>query len=199
MSYYDDMCEIRDACQSDAKHLRDALYFVTASIRTQFSAVAGQLHDIHQRGADSKHLWGFKGESWEYITANYDQLHTDALTAINRGTDVDLMRVFLRVPGLGLAKAGFACQLFSGRVGCIDTHNIKLYGVSESVLRMPKSLTELTQLRKIEAYIDLCARCGGSQNLWGAWCDLIAHRQAKHFEDGARVSRHHVELCVREV
>jgi len=184
-------------CQNDPKVLRDTLHFITASIRESFYRVPTVLENIRRDGSQSTELWGFKRDSYEYVIANYPTLHGDALRALNNNDMTAMMFVFLRVPGLGLAKAGFACQLFCGRVGCIDTHNVKLYNVSPNVLTLNKSAKEITQRRRIEAYIDLCYRCGGSELLWDAWCDLIAVRQATHWKDGEHVSKAHADMCVR--
>jgi hypothetical protein len=70
------------------------------------------------------------------------------------------MTIFLRIPGLGLPKAGFMCQLCAGLVGCMDVHNIRMYGLNIKDLTLAKNpkgdKAKATNLTKIVNYIDLC-------------------------------------------
>jgi hypothetical protein len=190
--------EIARECQRSPEVLRDTLRMVIISIREKFHLVEDVYDDVLDKGIHAPKLFGFKVAAWEHVTANYRAIHRDAMRALHADDTVGLMRIFLRVPGLGLAKAGFAVQLLCGRVGCIDTHNARIYNVPESMLRFDKSTLEATQTRKIEAYIDLCKRVGGSRALWDSWCDLIADRYPNAWSDGRHVSAHHVTLCVRD-
>ena len=187
---------INKACIARPVATRNMLRFTIATIRERFHLLPLTVADIDKRKAESPQLWGFKRDAYLYITANYRTLHRDANAALARKDDVALMFVFLRVPGLGLAKAGFACQLFSGRIGCIDTHNARVFDVPANMLRFPKTLSVATQVIKVQAYVDLCLRLGGSGALWDAWCDLIAVRQHKHYVDGDAVSHAHITLAI---
>ena len=190
------MYRINDACIQSPKVTRRMLEFVILSIRERFHKMPDAVASYEAHGLNAPEVFGFKNESMEYIAANYRNIWREANKALKDNDETALMLVFLQVPGLGLAKAGFACQLFAARVGCIDTHNARLYGVTEAQLRFPKKALYKTQVRKIEAYIDLCTRVGGSLFLWDSWCDLIALRQNKYFASGQQVSDLHAELII---
>ena len=93
---------------------------------------------------------------------------------------------------MGLAKAGFCCQLFAGRVGCIDVHNLRRLSIPESVLKFSKKLKPESQVKKIEAYVDAC-RQRRSVRLWNSWCELIAKKQPDKWKDGIQVSKVHLD------
>ena len=97
------------------------------------------------------------------------------------------MHVFLRVEGLGLAKAGFCCQLFAGCVGCIDVHNLRRLSIPVTVLKLNKNASDVTKQKRIETYVDACSqrRC---RWLWNSWCNLIAKKQPERWRDGEHVS-----------
>jgi hypothetical protein len=100
------------------------------------------------------------------------------------------MRVFLRVPGLGLPKAGFMCQLCAGLVGCMDVHNIKLYGLNPNVLKLPKTLKNPAKvIEKIAVYVELCHGYG-TEMLWNSWCEYLSTKSV-HWVDGFHVSEVH--------
>ena len=115
---------------------------VVLSIQQPWLSVGDQMADVKQNGLDSKFLWGNKRKAYTYITKRKDFIHNQYLAVINSNKSDDdkaysLMNIFLRVDGLGMVKAGFVCQLSAGLVGCIDLHNIRLYGIDERVLKLP--------------------------------------------------------------
>ena len=143
-------------------------------------------------------LRGSASHGLDYLRDNAATLYADAMEA--RDNPDALLEVFLRVPGLGLAKAGFACQLFAGIVGCLDTHNIKLYGVPMSTLSYNKNAKrDETKARRRQAYLALCERIGGSEKLWRAWCEYKASIAPGNWDNGGEsVSALHVECLRRE-
>lgn len=105
----------------------------------------------------------------------------------------DIMRHSVRVYGIGIPKAGFITQLLTGHVGCLDTHNLKLYDVKDT-FRTGGSWASVEA--KISTYMVLCKHVGGSKHLWDSWCNHVAAIRPNVWENGNHVSRYHVEtIC----
>ena len=114
---------------------------------------------------------------------------------------ISLMKIFLKIPGLNLPKAGFVCQLVAGLVGCMDIHNIKTYGVDAKSLEYNKNCTTSRGIdnnrKKLIKYINLCHDYG-TENLWNSWCSLIADKYPRDFVDGNHVSELHYTYLTGE-
>ena len=150
------------------------------------------MRDYREYGIMSKYVWGNKLKTLDWLMHHRDELYRDAMDA---QSDAELMDAFLQVPGLGLAKAGFCCQLFAGRVGCIDVHNLRRLNIAPSVLNLSKKVKPDTKRKKIDAYIEACKkrRCAW---LWDSWCNLIAKKDPKRWADGDHVSMVHYDYLV---
>jgi hypothetical protein len=90
-----------------------------------------------------------------------------------------------------MVKAGFCAQLFAGRVGCLDVHNLKLYDIPLQAVRFPKQARKSTQDQHLQRYIDLCRIIGGSTLLWSAWCKHVARTRPANWAHGGDVSFFH--------
>jgi len=165
---------------------------VVLSIQQPWHAVGVQMRDYKALGADSRFVWGNKRKTFDWLQEHKQQLYRDAMDA---KTDSELMQAFLQVPGLGLAKAGFCCQLFAGRVGCIDVHNLRRLNIASSVLTLNKSATDETKRKKIDAYISAC-KARRTSWLWDSWCKLIAKKDPKRWVDGDHVSAVHYDYLI---
>lgn len=185
--------KINEHCQQSADNNADMVMMVVLSIQQPWHAIGDQMRDYKALGADSRFVWGNKRKTFEWLQDNKQALYRDAMDA---KTDSELMQAFLQVPGLGLAKAGFCCQLFAGRVGCIDVHNLRRLNIAPSVLTFDKSATVATKRKKIDAYIDACKKRRVSW-LWDTWCNLIAKRDPKRWIDGDHVSAVHFDYLVQ--
>jgi hypothetical protein len=190
--YHDDILACNQYVQACADNLRRALFFVLATIQQQLETVPVIVSDFDSLGAASRFAFGSKAKGIDYINANIATLYADAMAA--KSDPVELLNVFLRVPGLGLVKGGFAAQIFANSVGCIDTHNITLYGIPLSALRYDNKLLDKTKAAKRARYVGLCDGLGGSASLWSRWCDYLAELRPNNWIDGAEVSRFHVEV-----
>ncbi len=185
--------------QESAEKTRKMIMMVVLSIQQPWWAVGGQLQDCEELGLESRFVWGNKAKTLTWLNANVDSLYADAMDALahckGRELDIRLMQIFTRVDGLGLAKAGFCCQLFAGRVGCIDVHNLRRLDIPESALKFSKKLKPESQRKKIETYVDACRkrRCSW---LWDSWCNLIAKKQPKHWIDSDHVSQVHYDFLI---
>lgn len=191
--YKQDQYEIQKACESDAKYTREAMLFVSRSIRNHFSRLRKITDDERSLGIESTSLnQKIKRDAFEYIHANYKQLHEDIFNP-----DLSLAEKLLSVssiPGIGIVKAGFVLQLCIGKVGCLDTHNLRMFGFSDSTFKFSKTTKRNTALSKARLYIETCEKLGGSEFLWDNWCEFIAAKYPKHFQSAEDVSKLHVEL-----
>ena len=186
---------INKFAQKSPENLQDMVMMVVLSIQQPWHSVGGQMHDYRQRGMRSRFVWGNKRNTLKWLRKNRKALYRDALECLQlrgRKRSVALMHVFLRVEGLGLAKAGFCCQLFAGCVGCIDVHNLRRLSIPVTVLTLNKKASAVTKQKRIETYVDACSqrRCNW---LWNSWCDLIAKKQPERWRDGEHVSLVHFE------
>jgi hypothetical protein len=192
---------IQDYAKQSSDNLVNVITMVVLSIQQPWLSVGDQMADVKQNGLDSKFLWGNKRKAYTYITKRKDFIHNQYLAVINSNKSDDdkaysLMNIFLRVEGLGMVKAGFVCQLSAGLVGCIDLHNIRLYGIDEKVLKLPKSLkTKKLRDDRINKYISICHNIG-TENLWDTWCDYLSTKSPK-WSDGFEVSKVHYDYLMR--
>ena len=192
---------IQDYAKQSSDNLVNVITMVVLSIQQPWIAVGDQMADVKQHGINSKFLWGNKRRAYEYITKRKDFIHNQYLAVINSSkSDTEkaysLMKIFLRVDGLGMVKAGFVCQLSAGLVGCIDLHNIRLYGIDEKILKLPKSLKSQDKRdEKINKYISICHNIG-TENLWNTWCDYLSTKSPK-WCDGFEVSKVHYDYLMR--
>lgn len=193
-----DAVNCQQYAQESPDNTADMVLMVVLSIQQNWLSVGDQMLDVRKRGADSKFLWGNKIKTYEYLRDNSSQLYADAMAVINsdrsdRDKARSLMEVFLRVTGLGIPKAGFVCQLMAGLVGCMDVHNIRMYGLdikSLSLAKNPKTSKGIdANNRKVVAYIDMCHDIG-TENLWNNWCNFLATK-SKKWKDGSHVSAVH--------
>ena len=192
---------IQQHAQKSAENLSDVILMVALSIQQNWSTVGYQMQDVKAVGGDSRFLWGNKKKTYNYLQARKDFMYGQFMAVVNsKKPEADkaasLMRIFLRVPGLGLAKAGFVCQLTAGLVGCIDTHNIRMYGIDEKHLKLSNTLkSEDLRRSKIQQYITICHSIGTEQ-LWNNWCNFLGDRD-KSWENGHQVSEAHYNYLVQ--
>ena len=185
--------KINEHCQQSADNNADMVMMVVLSIQQPWHAVGVQMRDDKALGAESRFVWGNKRKTFDWLQEHKEALYRDAMDS---KTDSELMQAFLQVPGLGLAKAGFCCQLFAGRVGCIDVHNLRRLNIAPSVLTMDKKTKPETQRKKIDAYISAC-KSRRTSWLWDSWCKLIAKKDPKRWVDGEHVSAVHYDYLVQ--
>jgi hypothetical protein len=179
---------------SDPAAMRTAALLAVMSIQQAWHIVPVAMADLVKHGRNSRFLWGFKRDTYDYLI---DESNMDHLYGATMMTDnpVDLLDLWSTVPGLGLAKAGFVVQLTRGMVGCVDRHNADAYDVPPSQLVFPKGrMTMDAQRHKLEQYVHLTNSIGGSAFMWEQWCIMIAAKYPRSFESAQHVSRQHVDL-----
>ena len=191
MLYSQDIYDCNEYAQRSPENLKRCAVFVLATIQQQMETVPVAVTDMIERGVDSRFAWGHKKLGLHYLDENSEQLYEDAMRA--RHYPIELLEVFLRVPGFALVKAGFLCQIFAGSVGCIDVHNVKMYGIPMGDLRYAPAKQD-TLWRKRARYVELCSGLGGAHALWSRWCDYVAELRPANWESGAAVSRFHFDV-----
>jgi hypothetical protein len=191
-TYAEHIAQCNQLAQSSPDNLRRACTFVLATIQQQLETVPAIMRDFERNGSKSKYAFGSKSAGLDFLRDNIYALDSAAHQALARKDWQMLLEAFLAVPGLGMVKSGFACQLFAGSVGCIDTHNIKLYGVKLSTLKYGYPKRRETIERKLSDYIGLCHGIG-SRDLWAGWCQYVANLRPDNWADGEAVSQLHID------
>jgi hypothetical protein len=192
--YNRDQAAIERWCKNPDKFVKVGT-MVLLSIRMQWVGVGNQMADVAANGSRAKCLWGFKRDGYIYLRDNRKALYQAVRDCrANRLTTKGLMREFLKVPGLGLPKAGFLVQLLVGKSGCLDMHNIARFGLDASVWNVRTYRDPAKQMReiddKIELYLHLIDACGGTEKLWNEWCAYLSDK-VRTFTGADDVSRRH--------
>lgn len=132
---------------------------------------------------------GWKFDTIMYIWNNREQLYQDIKQAADSGDDMKLLASLVKIPGAGPVKAGFMAQLIFGRTGCLDTHNIDIYGKVFPDLQAQLNpadwdRTEDGIKRYIAALDQLKQRGIGTKELWDVWVDFVGFMYKKIVEGG---------------
>ena len=194
MSFKRDNPLINAYAQRSKGNLGRMVMMVSLSIKQPWHSIGTQMEDLELREGECKYLWGNKKATYNWLFVdrlNLSRLYHEAMQ--NRDDPELLMHVFLQVPGMGLAKAGFCCQLFAGSVGCIDTVNVGKFGIKP--FTFSKKAKPATQRRKVLEYIEFCG-ARRSEALWNLWCRTIATTYPDKFKDYRDVSLKHVEYLI---
>lgn len=186
---------VQDYSRLSSDNLADVVLMVVLSIQQPWHSVGNQLKDVKLNGIDSRFVWGNKTKTYKSLMSRKDFVYSQYLAVLNSSKSDDdralsLMNVFLQIDGLGMAKAGFVCQLTAGLVGCIDIHNIRMYNIPMKDLKLSKSVkSKAIKNRRVMNYISICHDIG-TEKLWNTWCNTLATK-SKRFEDGFHVSQVH--------
>lgn len=109
-------------------------------------------------------------------------------------SDEYLLRHYLDVPGLGIVKAGFAVTLLHGRSGCLDVHNLRIYGFDAKTFQRPSTTGALR--KRLELYTKTIELIGGSETIWNRWCTEIYRLRPKKWTSPNAVSTAHVDFIL---
>ena len=184
---------VNEYAQRSPDTLADTVMMVVLSIQQQWHTVGDMMADYRLNGGKSRLLWGGKKKAYAWLQENREELYREVMLHLD--DPAGLMMVFLRVPGLGLPKAGFACQLVAGSVGCIDVHNLRNYDIEEKDLKIDKSAKPATIRGKVDRYIGWCAK-RRSEFLWNNWCRMVAAKYPKRWADYTHVSQVHIDYLM---
>lgn len=182
------------------ENFRRVALFVIATIRQPLYSVPDAMAEIDEHGAFAPCLWGFKREAYDWLEANAGDLYESAMQIWHSLPDNEaaapLVSLFADVPGLGLAKGGFLAQLAFGLVGCLDSHNLKRFGIPENAFKACKfknAKTAKTRRGLVTRYLEACEAAGGCARLWDEWCTYVAENQSEAYHDARHVSFLHCE------
>ena len=167
---------------------------VLLSIQQHWDQIGNQLIDLKENGLDSKYLFGSKRSGWDYVVANKKELH-EAIYSRNLPMAEKLLAV-ASIPNIDLIKAGFVLQLCIGKVGCLDVHNLRRFGLKPQAFKT-YGLKYDTALGKAKLYVKVCEDLGGCEYLWNSWCDLLAEKYPNKYKNGQHVSRLHKDYVIK--
>lgn len=201
--YKDDQPRIAAFAQSSAENMHRTLTFVLCTIQQQLSVVPECMADIDRHGSESRFLWGFKGPAYEALCENINALYGAAMATSrvyaspNTRRD-ELLNLFASLSGFGLVKGGFAVQLIFGQSGCIDSHNLAMYGVQPGRVRAGRFKRAKPKTRSliVSEYHNICDDIGGTAFLWDNWCEHLAKRTPAPFHTADEVSNFHVHAIL---
>ena len=203
--YQDHAVAVQQYAKESASNLSDVTLMAVLSIRQPWLNIGTQMIDVRTNKLGAKALWGFKKDTYIYLESNKHKMYAQMMAVINSNkTDaskaMSLMKIFLRVDGLGMAKAGFMCQLTAGLVGCMDSHNLKMYNLDAKdfvLAKNPKTIKSLdANVKKIRNYVQICNEYG-TENLWNSWCSFLATKSTK-WRDANHVSEVHYSYLTGE-
>ena len=152
---------VQDYSRLSSDNLADVVLMVVLSIQQPWFAIGDQLKDVKLNGIDSRFIWGNKAKTYKSLMSRKEFIYSQYLAVLNSNKSDDdralsLMNVFLQIDGLGMAKAGFVCQLTAGLVGCIDIHNIRIYNIPMKDLKLSKSIkSKAIKNRRVMNYISI--------------------------------------------
>lgn len=179
---------ISDYARKSPENMARVLKFVILTIRNRMHNLPADMETLDTGGqvADEINgiLYGFKRDSVNQIDAEAESLYAQAESIVYHATSEreaaeSLLGLFTGIHGLGLAKAGFACQLIYGISACLDSHNIARFNIPWSHMKSSglKSAKTLKTRRKwISRYCDYVENCGGTESLWDSWCEFVYTR-----------------------
>ena len=119
------------------------LKFVILSIRTRLYNLPADMDSLENPESEDTLtgiLYGFKAAAIDQITNEAAALYWQAESIVFHATSKresaeNLLNLFTGIHGLGLAKAGFACQLIYGVSACLDSHNLERFGISPNAIK----------------------------------------------------------------
>lgn len=197
--YQRDCTMIAQYALASPQGLYDVIEFTLCTINMPISRVHLQRQSIKEEGTQSKWVSATKANGINYAKMNQAYLHKQILHIRDKyGLDtIDgsqyAIDLFIKIPSIGMVKAGFIAQMCGFNVACLDRHNVRALGISETALNLNKKVSDELRLKKIREYVKLCRR-RGSEYWWDTWCNYVADRGGmnKSLPTGDAVSRYHV-------
>lgn len=196
--------KISEYALENAENFGRTVAMVIITIQESLHKVPQLLKDV-ETGAENTPsiLYGWKRQGYEFAKANASELYKNCTEIVAKGlpkreTEKALITEFCRVVGLGLAKAGFCCQLIFGVSGCLDTHNVVRMGLNPNHLKstgFKKAKSEATRQKWLDRYCDMVDAAGGTEKLWDDWCTHVFHnsKTRKNYTSAMHVSSVHLD------
>ncbi len=195
-----DQPKIQRYARQSPDNLCRVMQFVILTVKVPLHRVEQDTLTASQGGDDAMGvLYGWKHTAYNHASENCEKVYTYLEHVYESDlNDQDKAQAMIEyiadMPGFGLVKAGFVTQLAYGLGGCLDTHNLNRFGLSESAFKGFKELkTAKTRFKKAKLYIDAVYSLGGPQGLWDSWCQYVADNQPNNYRNAKHVSRIHCE------
>ena len=159
--YQRDVVLIKDYAMESPYNLHDVVTFTLCTIQAGLSTCQLQISDICVNGAVSKYLWGAKASGYVYARDNAVYLWERVALIAEQGMDdpanvAEAVLLFMQVPGLGMVKASFVCQMLGFNVACLDSHNLQRLGLSVSAVKVDAKAKVAAKRIKVIEYVKLC-------------------------------------------
>lgn len=176
--------------RSDPEIFARGVTFVVLTIQQMIITVPESVADVDAKGDQSAFLFGHKADAFRYVQAHKVQLWQDVCNATDTA---DAIRALCKVPGLGIVKSAFVCQLMGFDVACLDTRNIQREGRNPNQYRSRGEAHKTTRAfgRKILDYVRDTG--GRAREYWDIWCEDVADAYKRTAED---ISRIHLDCIV---
>ncbi|RDJ34984.1 MAG: hypothetical protein DWQ19_09120 [Crenarchaeota archaeon] len=116
----------------------------------------GQFSSVIDRGA------GIKSKLISHVWNNRHDLFEECNKLAEEGKFKELLFKFAMLPGVQPVKAGFIVQLLYGQIGCLDTHNIKMYTALSDLMSKAPDLDKESR----EKWRDMGSRLKQSEKKW---------------------------------
>lgn len=178
-----DQKEISEYAMTGPDQMARVITFVYLTIKQPITTCETMMKDVDRLGVESKHLWGFKLGAYEWLQENKDDVYRVSRNLHSGFADPDVaeietLKFFASLPGLGLVKGGFVNQLVFGQTGCMDTHNSIIFEVDPYRFKASRYKTASLKRKAIMAmdYAHICEDQGGAEFLWDNWCRYVGER-----------------------
>lgn len=174
--FHDDQPIIQAYGAASPDHTYKVLEFVIATANRKFAMVPRVLQTGHGFSQAQR-------TSLDFLYAGRHMVY--ASIQAKQHDPIELMTYLVSLPHLGVAKAGFAAQLLTGTVGCMDVWNMKdahlmrvldIQDVSlfpKQIMRIDSQTSDKAIFSKLFQYCGFCAKVG-SAFLWDNWCATLA-------------------------
>jgi hypothetical protein len=191
--YHTHQPRIQEHIWSSEDGLLRAMLFVRLSVRRHLEQVKAMVDDVVANGPDgAKGMTNQERRSVKEIYAAVPDIF--AGDYVHHTTPEPLISRILQIHGFGIVKAAFVAQLALGLGGCLDTHNVSMYGLNAKSFSADGSF-KVVQGR-LHLYLALCDQLGGSALLWNTWCTHVARLRPHVWKDAEHVSLYHVQVIL---
>lgn len=164
--------ELKDSEVGPQQLFYNACLFTVLSIQQPIVRLGGDWGKFYD--GDYGPLWGFKRRTIEYLSNNGADV-CDRVRDIYHQPGGPPLAIYemCRVPGFGPVKASFVLQLMGYPEACLDVHNLRQLGLSESHFK-PRKWTADTYLQKIKEYRATWHNHMPADQWWDEWCITVA-------------------------
>lgn len=131
-------------------------------------------------------IFGFKINAINHIWQDRNNIYNKISSILNLDESIDrdfvlYNYIIKNLSGFATPKAAFAVQLITGKYGCIDSVNTKMYaGYLDRQYNVEKGNID-SRMREYVAFLDALKASTfntGSSELWNNWCEIVGHRMA---------------------